>query len=175
MMRKTAEYLGYSLMVLLMVAAALTYLAPHFGWRVNAVLSGSMEPSLQVGSLVVSRPVDPETVLIGDIITFRLNQRDVTLVTHRVNGIGHSSPLYFETRGDANKSPDPFTVPARNVVGKIVLHLPYAGYATEFLKTPFGFVLGLLVPALIVIVMYLRNIWRFLNRDKQSPDEVAGR
>lgn len=175
MMRKTAEYLGYSLMVLLMVAAVLTYLAPHFGWRVNAVLSGSMEPSLQVGSLVVSRPVDPETVLIGDIITFRLDRTDVTLVTHRVNDIGHSSPLYFETKGDANESPDPFTVPARNLVGKIVLHIPYAGYATEFLKTPFGFVLGLLVPALIVIVMYLRNIWRFLNRDKQSPNEVAGR
>lgn len=175
MMRKAAEYLGYTLMALLMVAAVLTYLAPHFGWRVNAVLSGSMEPSLQVGSLVVSRPVAPETVLIGDVITFRLDQADVILVTHRVNDIGHSSPLYFETRGDANTSPDPFTVPARNLVGKIILHIPYAGYATEFLKTPFGFVLGLLVPALIVIVMYLRNVWRFLNRDKQSSNEVAGR
>lgn len=174
-MRKAAEYLGYALMALLMVAAVLTYLAPHFGWRVNAVLSGSMEPSLKVGSLVVSRPVDPETVLIGDVITFRLDQAAVPLVTHRVDGIGHSSPLYFETRGDANKSPDPFTVPARNLVGKIVLHIPYAGYATEFLKTPLGFVLGLLLPALIVIVMYLRDIWRFLNRDKQGSKEVAGR
>ena len=61
------------------------------------------------------------------------------------------------------------------MVGKIVLHIPYAGYATEFLKTPLGFVLGLLLPALIVIVMYLRNIWRFLHRDKQSSKEVAGR
>ena len=73
--------------------------------------------------------------------------------------------------GDANNRHDPFSVPARNVVGKICLHAPYVGYVTEFLKTPWGFLLGLVIPALIVIAMYVRSIWQVLSQKK--IDEVA--
>ncbi|MFC2022193.1 signal peptidase I [Chloroflexota bacterium] len=173
-MKKAVEYLGFTSVILLMAAAVLIYLAPHLGWRVDAVLSGSMEPQLKVGSLVVTRPVGPETIVVGDIIIFRPTTVNENLVSHRVISIGHSSSLYFRTKGDASAAPDPFTVPARKLVGRICLLVPYVGYAAEFLKTPFGFVLGLVVPALIIIVVYVRSIWRALSKDrKQNPDEVT--
>ena len=175
-MKKAAEYLGFTLIILLMAAAVLTYLAPHLGWRVNTVCSGSMEPQLKVGSLVIARPVEPETISVGDIIIFRPTTAGKNPISHRVIGIGHRSPLYFQTKGDASDVPDPFTVPARNLVGRICLHVPYVGHATEFLKTPFGFVLGLVVPTLIIIVVYVRSIRRALSKDiKQNQDKVASR
>ena len=161
-MRKAAEYLGFTIMVLLMAVAVFIYLAPHFDWRVNAVLSGSMEPELQVGSLVVTRPVAPETVVVGDIITFRPVSVDEHMITHRVIGIGQSSSLYFETKGDAADKPDPFSVPAQNLIGKVCFHAPHWGYFTEFLKTPFGFLFAVVIPGIVFIVMYVGSVWRIL-------------
>ncbi|MFC1976781.1 signal peptidase I [Chloroflexota bacterium] len=159
-MKKAAWYLVFTLVVLFMTAAVFIYLAPHLGWRVNAVLSGSMEPELKVGALVVTRPVEPDAIEVGDIITFRPTTVGENLITHRVVGVWVSSPPYFETKGDANDSPDPFTVPARNLVGKICLHVPYWGYFTEFLKTPFGFLFAVVIPGLIIIVAYVMSVWR---------------
>ena len=173
-MKKAVEYLGLTIVILLMAAAVFTYVGPHFGLRVDAVLSGSMEPELKVGSMVVTRSVEAETVEVGDIITFHPSTVGENLITHRVIGIGHSSSLYFETMGDANEDPDPFTVPARNLVGKISLHIPYWGYVTEFLKTPIGFILAVVIPGAILIALYIINILRALTgNSKQSADEVA--
>ena len=158
-----------------MAAAVFTYLAPHLGWRVDAVLSGSMEPRLKVGSLVVTRPVEPEAIALGDIIIFRRTTVGENLICHRVIGIEESSPLYFKTKGDANDDPDPFIVPAQNVVGKIYLHVPFLGYGTQFLKTPFGFLLALLIPGLIIIMMDVKNIRRLLVEGREETrDKVVG-
>ncbi|MFC2059966.1 signal peptidase I [Chloroflexota bacterium] len=161
-MKKAAWYLILTAVVVLMTAAVFIYLAPHLGWRVDVILSGSMEPELKVGSLVVAQPVESETIVVGDIITFRPVSVGENLITHRVIGIGHSSSLYFETKGDANGKPDPFTVPAQNLVGKVCFTAPYWGYFTEFLKTPFGFLFAIVVPGIVFIIMYIVSIWRAL-------------
>ena len=164
-MKKVAKNFGIALIILLMTAAALTFLAPRFGWSVDAVFSGSMEPELKVGSVVVTRPVEPEEIRAGDIITFSspLNER---LTSHRVIAVEQGSSIHFLTNGDANKDADPFVVPAQNVVGKVCLHLPYFGYVTQFVKTPFGLLLTICLPGLVVIVMEVRNIWRVLTEEK---------
>jgi len=173
-MKKAAEYLGLTIAILLMSVAVFTYVGPHLGWRVDAVLSGSMEPELMTGSLVVTRFIEPEAVVVGDIITFRPTNNGENMITHRVIGIGQSSSLYFETKGDANEDPDPFIVPARNLVGKISFHASYWGYATEFLKTPLGFIFAVVIPGAILIALYIINVWRALARNsKQRADEVV--
>ena len=161
-MKKATWYLVFTAVVLLMSVAVFIYMAPHLGWRVNAVLSGSMEPELKVGSLVVTCPVEPEEVVVGDMITFRPVSVGETMITHRVIGIGQSSTLYFETKGDATDKPDPFTVPAQNLIGKICFHAPYWGYFTEFLKTPFGFIFAVVIPGIVFITMYVGSVWRAL-------------
>ncbi|MFH1032653.1 MAG: signal peptidase I [Chloroflexota bacterium] len=172
-MKKAASYLVFVIAILLMIIAVFIYLAPHFGWRVNAVVSGSMEPQLKTGSLVVSRPVAPESVEIGDIIIFRPVSVGETMITHRVTGIGHNSPVYFETKGDANDLPDPFTVPARNLIGKIWLDVPYIGYFAEFLKTPFGFMFAIVIPGAVILAMYIVCVWRTLAKQKIGDKAVT--
>jgi len=63
------------------------FVAPHFGWRVDAVLSGSMEPTLKVGSVEITKPFDPNNIQVGDIITFRSPRNPQLVVSHRVVAI----------------------------------------------------------------------------------------
>jgi len=173
-MKKVARYLVFSLLIILMMFAVFIYLGPHIGWRVDSVLSGSMEPEVKVGSLVITRFVDAEEIAVGDIINFHPNLADSRLITHRVIDIGYNSPLYFETKGDANEYPDPFTVPARNLLGKVIFHIPYWGYFTEFLKTPLGYLSSVVVPGSIIIAFYAVSVWREITRNrKQRLDKVT--
>jgi len=164
-MKKVAKNFGIALIILLMTAAALTFLAPRFGWSVDAVFSGSMEPELKVGGVVVTRPVEPEEIRAGDIITFYspLSER---LTSHRVVAVEQTSAFHFLTKGDANGDADPALVPAQNVVGKVCLHIPYFGYITQFIKTPLGFLLTICIPGLVVIITEVKNIWRVLTEGK---------
>jgi len=164
-MKKAAQGLGTALLVLLLVAAVFTFLAPRFGWRVDAVFSGSMEPELKVGGVVVTRPVEPEEIKVGDILTF-YSPLGEQLTSHRVIAVEQGSPLHFSTKGDANEDADSFTLPPENVVGKVCFHLPLFGYVTQFVKTPLGFLLTLCLPGLIIIVMELRNIWQAMTVDE---------
>ena len=149
-MRKAAEYLIIAVAILLMIVTALVFIAPGFGWRVDAVLSGSMEPEIRVGSIEVTQPVQAEAIKTGDIITFT-SPATGKLTSHRVVAIEESTSYRFRTKGDANESADPFLVPAQNVVGRVCFHLSILGYIIQFLKTPTGlFLLGLC--GLIIIV-----------------------
>lgn len=164
-MKKVAKFFGFSLVFLLVIIAIFTFLAPRFGWRVDAVMSGSMEPELKVGSLIITQPVESNAILIGDTITFYcpINKE---MISHRVIAIENGTLSYFRTKGDANEDPDPFIVPAQNVVGKVCFHVPYMGYVTQFIKTPLGIILILGIPGLIIIIMEMINIWRVLRDER---------
>jgi signal peptidase len=161
-MKKAAGYFGFAAIILLMTAAVLTFLAPHFGWRVDTVFSGSMEPQLKAGGVVITRPVEADEIKVGDTITFYspLSQK---LTSHRVITVEEGSAFYFQTKGDTNEDADPFILPAQNVVGKVCFHLPYLGYVAQFIKTPLGLLLTLCLPGLVIIILEMRNIWRVLT------------
>ena len=92
-----------ALVVLLAVALVGVRLA---GIRTFTVLSGSMEPTYHVGSLIYVKKVDPTTIRPGQVITFMLDEN--TVATHRVVEVvpdeDDPSTLRFRTKGDANAS-----------------------------------------------------------------------
>jgi signal peptidase len=130
-MKNVAEYLMTGLVILLLLAAALTFFAPRFGWQVDTVLSGSMEPAIPTGSVLVARPVLSDEISVGDIITFSGSGRD-RFISHRVMKIEQADGIIFTTKGDANNAEDPFPVPAGNVEGKVILHIPFIGFILSF-------------------------------------------
>lgn len=167
-MKRVARCLGYGVVVLLMMVAVLSFLAPRFGWRIYAVSSGSMEPQLKVGGMVLTRPVASQDIEVGDTITFYspLNKQQTV---HRVVAVEDTPSLFFRTKGDANESPDPFVVPAENVAGKVYFHILYLGYATQFLKVPSVLLLTLILPGLAIIAIETRSIWKVLaEQDSQK-------
>jgi signal peptidase len=121
------------------------------GWRVYAVRTGSMEPTIGVGDLVVDGPPGRELPRIGQVVTVRTNQG---LVSHRVQGVlSNSDGPTFTTRGDANPAPDSWQVPQRNLVGVVQYTVPRAGYVTVFLQQPTG------VPALVLSTVAVLLAW----------------
>lgn len=108
------------------------------GASVYTVLSGSMEPGIDPGSLVVARPTDPDKIGVGSIITFQLKSGDPTVVTHRVVKQGvdkHDQPVFL-TEGDANSTPDQIWVQPEQIRGTLWYEIPYVGYASTLI--PFG-------------------------------------
>lgn len=111
----------------MILAVGFVMAAARYGWEFDAVLSGSMEPVLGVGGLVVIKPTDARQVETGDIISFKLPGID-TPICHRVIDIQQTaSGRLFQTKGDANEEPDINPVPASSVTGKEVFYLPYIG------------------------------------------------
>lgn len=115
----------------LAVALAVTLgalMAPHY--RVYAVRTGSMLPSIQPKSAVVVRRGIFE---IGDVITFRTKSG---LVTHRLIAVNANGTL--RTKGDANETPDPGSLSPNQVVGQVIAAPRMVGYWLVYLSTPAG-------------------------------------
>lgn len=144
---------------------ALTALAalPAVNAQAMAVTSGSMEPGIAVGSLLVVRTVDPETVQPGDVITYA-GYTAQNLTTHRVLSRQHvAGKLHFQTQGDANDTPDVDLAPAAGVVGRATLDVPYAGRTLSALSHPQTRMIVLGVPAGWMIVVQGRALHTLLR------------
>ena len=182
-LKRALGWVGISLFAAIILALVGVIIAPHFGWRCDIVYGGSMEPAMDVGSLAVIRPVDPQDVEAGDIITYKWGDPG-RLITHRVVEVANADgSLTFTTKGDANEDPDPWAVPPEGVVGRAWFSVPYAGYAIHFVKTPLGFWLLIGIPAAIIIGFELRNIFiavrdtrrkRYVGQPEQDPKYYSG-
>jgi len=152
----------------ILVAIALTFLIfyrPTFLFGDTyyfSVLSPSMEPTIPVGGVVAIKPADPYTLKAGDIICFNLSNYQ-PLVTHRIINVTGEG---FITKGDANDDIDPWMVKRENVVGKVSFTIPYLGYVGNFVQTPIGFALLIIIPATLIIVDETRNILKHRNEEK---------
>ncbi|MBO0991630.1 signal peptidase I SipW [Bacillus sp. SD088] len=133
-----------------------------FGYQLKAVLSGSMEPELKTGSIIlVQQTEDTTNFAKNDVITFRTNEN--ILITHRVIEMENNGEQYL-TQGDANNAPDVEPVMAQNVVGKYSgFTVPYVGYALQFMNTKQGAVLLLMIPGLLFLGHAFFTIWRALK------------
>ena len=124
---KVLAYLSYIFIALY----AVVEIPILFGHRPLIVLSGSMEPSYKVGSLLYYHEVPIESIKEDDIITFKLE--DDKYVTHRVVSIEDGQ---IKTKGDANTSDDPWTITSKEFQGKVSnLKIPYIGYYINFVNT----------------------------------------
>jgi signal peptidase I len=101
-------------------------LAPRLvGFQGHVVVSGSMEPRLSAGDVVLTRPVLPQDLQLGQVLLFPDPEGADRLVLHRLVAFDARGDLV--TRGDANQSDDTTHVPASSVVGEAQLRVPYVG------------------------------------------------
>jgi len=148
-------YLGLAL-ALTLLASLLTVTATNLlGYNSYVIYSGSMQPTVKVGSLLLTRPVDVDDLRVGDVITYRSPGNHATL-THRIVGIrGENGERIFTTKGDASLGPDPREVILRGQVAKMAYTIPYLGYLVDFINTKGGALVFLVAPALGLGLMYL--------------------
>lgn len=141
-----------------------------FGHRFLVVTSGSMSPAFGAGSVVAVRATDPAELAEGDVITYRDPVESQLTITHRIVAVDREN-MEFITRGDANNTDDPVPVAAENIVGRVALAIPAAGYVLNFVQTRTGLLLLIIVPGLAIVVYELWGLWRDLN---QAQEEAKG-
>lgn len=147
-----------------------------FGLQVFIVLSGSMEPTYKTGSLIYVKKANCASLEKGDSITYRL--KDGTVVTHRIVEVvpcpqDRDSPS-FRTKGDANNAADlGGLVPCRSVIGKPVYTIPKLGYVAEYIRRPPGVYVAISVGALLLLLVFLPDVFGGGKRQKQSPPQAG--
>jgi signal peptidase len=119
--------------------------------EVKIVKSGSMEPSIMTGAIVVVKP--SKSYVVGDVVTFGEDTKQQIPTTHRIISITEKEgKTFFMTKGDANEEADATEVSKDEVIGKILFDVPYLGYVLDFARQPIGFALLIGVPAIVIII-----------------------
>lgn len=178
-MRKIVK--GFNIVVsllLVLIAIGVAFIAfPQFGNQALIVRSGSMAPTIDVGSIVVvSAKQNSPVFKPGDIIAFRSEKNSKTIITHRVVGVEplKGGDVSYKTKGDKNDTVDGSLVSQKNVLGRVYFTLPFFGKILAFAKTDLGFPLLIIFPAVFVILIEALNIVREIRKKRKKINETFG-
>jgi len=150
------------------IAAAAT-LPALLGFQGFAVLSGSMEPTIRTGDVVVVRKIEPLDARPGDVVTFRSPDNPAKIITHRVTLMrATGDTVGFVTKGDANTGTEHWAVPTSGTIGKVEYRIPKLGYVTNRIGSRLGRFAFLILPALVLALVELRRIWRPEPKDEDD-------
>jgi signal peptidase I len=145
-------YLVLFTMIIVVVSSKAAGGEPEiFGKQIKTVLSGSMEPGIQTGSIIAVKPGgDMTRFKNGDVITFK--QEENMLVTHRVVEVMKSGEhVMYKTKGDNNDAADLEPVLSENVVGEYTgFTIPYIGYFMNIMNSKNGAFL-FIIPGLLLL------------------------
>lgn len=163
------------LIVAIVLAAVGTYISfvsssgngvpSFFGVRLMTVQTDSMYDTLLPGDLILDTPVkDAATLREGDIITYwTIINGERALNTHRIIKIYDGGTyLLFETQGDNNTISDPMTVHESEIVGKYKFRIPGVGKLIDYLQSPMGFFIVVVIPVLLFFIFHLVQFFRVL-------------
>ncbi|QHS24360.1 signal peptidase I [Virgibacillus sp. MSP4-1] len=146
-----------------------------FGYQFKTVLSGSMEPTFETGSIIVVKDVEnPASLQKDDIITFQASEN--ALVTHRIiEKFTQGENTFYRTQGDNNDGPDTQPVLSENVVAKYTgVTIPLIGYFLNFASSPMGTAILLIGPGLMLLGYAVYSFRLALKElDRQNKEAVA--
>jgi signal peptidase len=170
LLRRVVELFAWGAGIACVGVLVLVGIGPHTGkYRTLTVLTGSMQPTMPVGSVVVVSPERPSAVRVGQIVTYRIPVEDHRVISHRVIEVvqGGNRPI-FRTQGDANNAPDYWLA---QVDGDTVWHvtrvLPGLGRAVHWLRLPSVHTAAVLLAPIALALLLLMDIW------KESPATTA--
>ena len=141
------------------------------GLKPYVVLSGSMEPTYPVGSLIYVKKADYKELKTGDPITYMLSEN--TVVTHRITEVlvDEEDPdtIRYFTKGDANDVADGSSVHYKNIIGVPVFSIPYLGYLSNYIQHPPGMYVAISAGAVLLLLVFLPDL--FGSDDKSGEKE----
>ncbi|GGA35408.1 signal peptidase I SipW [Paenibacillus physcomitrellae] len=176
-MLSTLLLLAFIVMAVAVVISKASGGTPNFfGYQIKTVLSGSMEPGIQTGSIIAVKPGGDMTRFSpGDVISFKSGDK---IITHRIVDVtqnGSLNQVMYKTKGDNNDAPDLDAVPSGDVIGEYSgFTLPYAGYAMTFANSKAGSLLLLVVPGLLLFAFSLFSSWKVISRLEKKEGTSTG-
>lgn len=166
------QVVAWTVTLALVAVLCVAVLVPRVaGATPYAVLTGSMQPGLPPGSLVVIRPVELTDVSAGDVVTYQLRSGEPTVVTHRVVAVAvaASGDQVLVTKGDANDVTDPEPVREVQLRGRAWYAVPHLGRAGGLLSGSTRTTLTLVVAAGLGIYAMAMFTSAYADRRRRSP------
>jgi signal peptidase I len=149
--------------------AAATTLPSMFGYRSFNILTGSMEPSIGVGAVVVDKPIKPGDAHPGQVITFPDPTNHGRQLTHRLQRITlKGNQVYAVTKGDANDTVERWHVRADQEIGRVAFVAPQLGYVRQW-ATGWG---GRLAALAALVMWGLSAIWDIWREDPEAEADA---
>jgi signal peptidase I len=145
---------------ILVIIGGILFLKAVPGYGLYFVKSGSMEPTINVGDIVITGPADK--IAAGDIITFENNE---SVVTHRVVTVEGDQ---VTTKGDANKAADTSKTGVSQIKGRYLFKIPAVGYLTNLIGTRQGWFLVVIVPTIILVAFLVKDIVKEAFKDDKK-------
>lgn len=142
------------------------------------IISPSMEPNLRVYDIIIDQRIDSvNDIKIGDVITF-ISTSSISsnkTVTHRVIDIvvDENGNYQYKTKGDNNISPDSAYAEYNNIIGKVLFKIPQLGRIQFFLANQGGWLVAVVIPALIIIIKDIMKIVKLTKVNKQAEIVVS--
>ena len=168
-LRKIAGYIIDVLASVVFVVIISLYILQLIGIKPYIVMSASMEPKIQTGSVcLIDSGYDYSDIQVNDIIAYKA--ANGSMVTHRVIGIGQEG---FETKGDNNEISDGFTTKPNNYMGRNIISIPYMGYMLQMIQTGKGRVIAVTCSVVLIAVYLLLLEFEKSERMKEVKKERA--
>lgn len=168
--KNTLKIVSNALVIVVVVLAILLHGLQFVGLKPYSVLSGSMQSVYPTGSLLYIKNVNPETLEVGDVITYKM--AGGTLCTHRIVELvaDEDAPniIRFRTKGDENLDADTPLVSYENVVGKAVFCIPLLGYLATYIAIPPWKYIAITVAIAIILIEIMITIVLDDDSKKQS-------
>ena len=165
--KKISYWLIFGFLSVVLIFVLFPLLPIENNYSLKMVASGSMSPTIKTGAIVMVKPVS--SYKVGDIITFKVGPGKRDIVTHRIIGRKGDG---FITQGDANNVADVKPVKKEQILGKVIWSVPYAGYVANFARSKLGFMLLILIPALLIIGSEARKIFQEVQKMQQKKKEA---
>jgi len=194
------EYFQTIVTIVLIVVAVLGFwfgsqLVLHSEHPALAVASGSMcvlpgsycdgwthpfEHTLHVGDLIIVQGVSPEDIYAapynttgrsGDIIVFNSPYGSDLIVHRAISKREEAGIIYLTTKGDGNSGPDS-EISASNVIGKVVLRIPWLGHVALFMQRSSGIYI---VVGLIILLVALEFLVPAFKKAKPKAESEESR
>jgi signal peptidase len=155
------------------VAAAFFYLALIvLRYEPMVIVTGSMQKTIPVGSLVVDQKVDPRRLEVGDVISFQKPIGAKGLDSHRIVAIKNDrGRRLYQTKGDSNPVADPWVISFDRGMAahRVAFSVPYAGNALIFARSPLGRLSLIAYVCLILLLSVLKGIAATAKVDTRQP------
>lgn len=139
-LRRVGNALLSIVLALCLLVFVLLALGPHvLGYRTSTMLTGSMEPGIMPGDVVVTAPRPAADIKVGDVISYQIPIEDHRVETHRVTEVIHEKDgsLAIRTKGDANDNVDPWVaVLEGDTVWEMQAVVPKLGTVIRAMRTP---------------------------------------
>lgn len=147
--------------------------SPLFGAYV--ILTDSMVPNINVDDAVITMRVDSSKIKKNDVITFISSDPSHSgiTITHRVVGINTTSDgkIAYRTKGDHNNVEDRTLVNSENVLGKVMLRIPYIGKLQKLLTTSYGWIFLIVLPCIFIILSDIFKLFKKSNASNPSEKD----